>query len=106
MRIGLTAGGSSVDRIAEQAVQAEADGFTSLWFPGAVGGDPLVAMALAGRSTSSTSSTELGTAVADQITALFAAGATDVWAAPFPVGDDRSGSRRRTRALLAELAAS
>jgi hypothetical protein len=27
-----------------------------------------------------------------------------VWAAPFPVGDDRSGSRRRTRALLKELA--
>lgn len=60
MRIGLTAGGSSVDRIVEQAVQAEADGFTSLWFPGAVGGDPLVAMALAGRATSSI---ELGTAV-------------------------------------------
>jgi F420-dependent oxidoreductase-like protein len=60
MRIGLTAGGSSVDRIVEQALQAEADGFTSLWFPGAVGGDPLVAMALAGRATSTI---ELGTAV-------------------------------------------
>ena len=44
-------------------------------------------------------------AVTAQIEALFAAGATDVWAAPFPVGDDRSGSRRRTRALLEELAA-
>ena len=40
-----------------------------------------------------------------QIEALFAAGVTDFWAAPFPVGDDRSASRRRTRALLAELAA-
>ena len=29
---------------------------------------------------------------------LFDAGATDVWAAPFPVGDDRSASRKRTRA--------
>jgi F420-dependent oxidoreductase-like protein len=44
-------------------------------------------------------------AVTAQIEALFAAGATDVWAAPFPVGDDRSASRRRTRALLKELAA-
>jgi F420-dependent oxidoreductase-like protein len=45
-------------------------------------------------------------AVAAQIQALFDAGATDVWAAPFPVGDDRSASRRRTRDLLKDLAAS
>jgi alkanesulfonate monooxygenase SsuD/methylene tetrahydromethanopterin reductase-like flavin-dependent oxidoreductase (luciferase family) len=32
-------------------------------------------------------------------------GVTDVVAAPFPVGDDRSASRHRTRALLKELAA-
>jgi len=37
-------------------------------------------------------------AVTKQVEALFAAGATDLWAAPFPVGEDRSGSRRRTRA--------
>jgi alkanesulfonate monooxygenase SsuD/methylene tetrahydromethanopterin reductase-like flavin-dependent oxidoreductase (luciferase family) len=43
--------------------------------------------------------------VAAQIEALFAAGATDVWAAPFAVGDDASASRARTRALLIELAA-
>jgi F420-dependent oxidoreductase-like protein len=43
-------------------------------------------------------------AVTARIEALFAAGATDVWAAPFPVGDDRSASRARTRALLQELA--
>jgi alkanesulfonate monooxygenase SsuD/methylene tetrahydromethanopterin reductase-like flavin-dependent oxidoreductase (luciferase family) len=43
-------------------------------------------------------------AVTAQIEALFEAGATDVWAAPFPVGDDRAESRRRTRALLKELA--
>jgi F420-dependent oxidoreductase-like protein len=42
-------------------------------------------------------------AVADQIEALFAAGATDFWAAPFPVGDDSKASRARTRALLASL---
>jgi F420-dependent oxidoreductase-like protein len=40
-----------------------------------------------------------------QIEALFEAGATDVWAAPFAVGDDRDASRQRTRALLRELAA-
>ena len=45
-------------------------------------------------------------AVAAQIAALFEAGASDVWAAPFPVGDDRSASRARTRALLMELARS
>jgi F420-dependent oxidoreductase-like protein len=42
--------------------------------------------------------------VAAQIRALFEAGATDLWAAPFPVGDDAAGSRVRTRALLASLA--
>jgi F420-dependent oxidoreductase-like protein len=60
MRIGLTGGASSVDRMIEQAQRAEADGFTSLWYASAVGGDPLVAMALAGRATTSI---ELGTAV-------------------------------------------
>jgi alkanesulfonate monooxygenase SsuD/methylene tetrahydromethanopterin reductase-like flavin-dependent oxidoreductase (luciferase family) len=43
--------------------------------------------------------------VGQAVTALFDAGATDVWAAPFPVGDDRSASRRRTRALLRDLVA-
>jgi alkanesulfonate monooxygenase SsuD/methylene tetrahydromethanopterin reductase-like flavin-dependent oxidoreductase (luciferase family) len=42
--------------------------------------------------------------VARQVLALFEAGATDVWAAPFPVGDDAPASRARTRALLASLA--
>ena len=42
--------------------------------------------------------------VAAQITDLFEAGATDVWAAPYPVGEDSSASRARTRALLEELA--
>jgi F420-dependent oxidoreductase-like protein len=60
MRIGLNGAGSSVDRIVEQAVEAEAAGFTSLWYPSAIAGDPMVAMAFAGRATSSI---ELGTAV-------------------------------------------
>ena len=42
--------------------------------------------------------------VAAQLQGLLDAGATDVWAAIFPVGDDASGSRRRTRELLQELA--
>lgn len=60
MRIGLTGGGSSVDKIVAQAQLAESEGFTSLWYASAVGGDPLVAMAIAGRATSTI---ELGTAV-------------------------------------------
>src|SRR5436190_6833000 len=60
MRIGLNGGASTVDRMVEQAVEAEADGFSSLWYPSAVAGDPLVAMAIAGRATTTL---ELGTAV-------------------------------------------
>jgi F420-dependent oxidoreductase-like protein len=60
MRIGLTGGGTTADRIIQQAVDAEADGFSSLWYASAVFGDPLVAMALAGRATSTI---ELGTSV-------------------------------------------
>lgn len=60
MRIGLTGGGATVDRVVEQAVQAEAEGFTSLWYASVVTGDPLVAMAIAGRATTRI---ELGTAV-------------------------------------------
>lgn len=60
MRIGLTGGGATVDRIVAQARQAEADGFTTLWYASEVCGDPLVAMAIAG---SKTSAIELGTAV-------------------------------------------
>jgi F420-dependent oxidoreductase-like protein len=41
--------------------------------------------------------------VASQLRALVAAGASDVWAAIFPVGEDRAASRARTRALLREL---
>jgi F420-dependent oxidoreductase-like protein len=60
MRIGLPGLGSNPDQIIRQAEKAEADGFSSLWYASAVGGDPVTAMALAGRATSSI---ELGTAI-------------------------------------------
>jgi F420-dependent oxidoreductase-like protein len=60
MRIGLTGGGATVDKVVAQAKQAEDDGFTSLWYASLVTGDPLVAIAVAGRETSRI---ELGTAV-------------------------------------------
>ncbi|MGZ4710739.1 MAG: TIGR03564 family F420-dependent LLM class oxidoreductase [Acidimicrobiales bacterium] len=60
MRIGLTGGASTVDKMVEQAERAEADGFTSLWYASVVGGDPLVPMAIVGRATHRI---ELGTAV-------------------------------------------
>jgi len=60
VRIGLTGSGATVDKVAEHAKRAEADGFCSLWYASVVTGDPLVAMALAGRETATI---ELGTAV-------------------------------------------
>jgi F420-dependent oxidoreductase-like protein len=60
VRVGLTGGGATVDKVVRQAKQAEADGFTSLWYASVVTGDPLVAMAMAGRETTRI---ELGTAV-------------------------------------------
>jgi F420-dependent oxidoreductase-like protein len=66
MRIGLGAGAATIDRIVEQAVEAEAARFTTLWYPSQVLGDPLAAIAVAGRATSSI---ELGTAVLQTYTA-------------------------------------
>ncbi len=60
MRIGLSAGATTVERAIEQAEEAEKAGFSSLWYPGAVSGDPLVQMAFAGRATTGI---ELGTSV-------------------------------------------
>jgi F420-dependent oxidoreductase-like protein len=60
MRIGLSGGAATVDKMVEQAERAETDGFTSLWYAGAVAGDPVTAMTLAGRATASI---ELGTSV-------------------------------------------
>jgi alkanesulfonate monooxygenase SsuD/methylene tetrahydromethanopterin reductase-like flavin-dependent oxidoreductase (luciferase family) len=60
VKIGLSAGANTVERAIEQAQEAEQAGFTSLWYPGAVGGEPLVQMAFAGRATTRI---ELGTSV-------------------------------------------
>ncbi len=66
MRIGLTGGASTVDRMVDQAARAEAEGFSTMWYPGAVGGDPLVAMPIVARGTTSI---ELGTSVVQTYTA-------------------------------------
>ncbi len=60
MRIGLPGYGSTPEKMVRQAERAEADGFSSLWYASAVGGDPLIAMTLAARATSRI---EVGTAV-------------------------------------------
>jgi F420-dependent oxidoreductase-like protein len=60
MRIGLLGSGTTAGEIVREAKQAEAGGFSSLWYSGVVAGDPLVAMAIAGRETARI---ELGTAV-------------------------------------------
>ncbi len=60
MKIGLNGAASTVERMIDAAVAAEAEGFSTLWYPSAVAGDPLVAIALAGRATTSL---ELGTSV-------------------------------------------
>jgi F420-dependent oxidoreductase-like protein len=56
----LSGGGATIARIIEQAREAERDGFSSLWYPSATGGDPLVPIGVAGRETTTI---ELGTAV-------------------------------------------
>ena len=66
MRIGLNGGGATVERMIEQAKQAEAEGFSALWYPSAVAGDPVTPMAVVGRETSSI---ELGTSVLQTYTA-------------------------------------
>jgi len=66
VNIGLSGGAASVAKMVEQAQRAEADGFTSLWYASAVGGDPLVAMAMAGAATTHI---ELGTSVLQTYTA-------------------------------------
>jgi len=60
MRIGLSGGAASAERMVEQAVRAESEGFSSLWYASAIGGDPLVAIAFAGKATTAI---ELGTSV-------------------------------------------
>ncbi len=60
MRIGISGGGTTVDRLIDQAAEAEADGFTSLWYAGASGVDPFVVVPLVGRATTRI---ELGTSI-------------------------------------------
>ncbi len=60
MRIGITGSGTTVDAVVAQAIDAEAEGFSALWYSSMVCGDPLIAMALAARATTRI---ELGTAV-------------------------------------------
>ena len=60
MRIGLSGGGATVDRMVDQLKEAEADGFTSMWYAGAIGVDPLVLLPLLARETTSI---ELGTSI-------------------------------------------
>jgi len=81
MRIGLSGAATTIDRIIEQAQRAETEGFTSLWYAGAVFGDPLIAITAAARDTSSI---ELGTSVLQTYPshpAVMAARATAVAAA-------------------------
>lgn len=66
MRIGLTASAVTVEAAVRQVVQAEADGFASMWFSSPLLGDPVAGMVVAGRATSSI---ELGTAVLQTYTA-------------------------------------
>jgi F420-dependent oxidoreductase-like protein len=60
MRLGITARGDTVDELIEFAGRAERDGFHTLWHSHLLLGDPLVPIAVTGRSTSSI---ELGTSV-------------------------------------------
>lgn len=60
LKIGLSGGGSTVDRMVDQLVEAEDDGFTTLWYAGALGTDPLVLIPLLGRATSRI---EMGTSI-------------------------------------------
>ena len=60
MRIGLSGANGSVERVVEHARAAEAEGFTSLWYPGASAGDPLIPVAHAGRATTTI---EVGTSI-------------------------------------------
>ena len=66
MRISLTGGGPSVDRIIDSARKAEADGFSGLWFPGGGGAlDPLVLLGVVGRATERI---QLGTSIVQTYT--------------------------------------
>lgn len=60
MRIGLSGRTTGKQRIENQARESERDGFSTLWYPGGGGGDPLTAIIHAGLATEHI---DLGTAV-------------------------------------------
>jgi len=62
MRIGLAAreSAATVDEVLEEVQQAEGDGFSSFWFASPVLGDPMAAIGVIGRETSTI---ELGTSI-------------------------------------------
>ena len=60
MRIGLSGGAASAARMVEQVKEAEAAGYSSMWYPSAIGIDPLAAMAMAGAASERI---ELGTSI-------------------------------------------
>lgn len=60
MRIGISGGAATIDRLLDQAVRAEEDGFAALWYAGASAHDPLAALPLIAKATSRI---ELGTSV-------------------------------------------
>jgi F420-dependent oxidoreductase-like protein len=88
VRIGISGGGSTVERAVAQAVEAERDGLTSLWYTSG-GGDPLALVVAVGLATSSI---ELGTAVLPTylahpaLMAQRAATLADVIGRPFTLG--------------------
>src|SRR3954447_3205690 len=83
MRIGLNGGAASIEKMIEQAQRAEADGFSALWYPSAVAGDPVTPMAVVGRATSTI---ELGTSVLQTYTTHPVLQANRVAAAAFAMG--------------------
>jgi F420-dependent oxidoreductase-like protein len=60
LRIGISGGGATPDRFVDQAVEAEEDGFTTVWYAGGSGIDQFVILPVIGRATSRI---ELGTSI-------------------------------------------
>src|SRR3954452_13788224 len=83
MRIGLNGGAASIEKMIEQAQRAEADGFSALWYPSAVAGDPVAPMAVVGRETRTI---ELGTSVLQTYTTHPVLQANRIAAAAFAMG--------------------
>ncbi len=98
MRIGLTSWASTIDALVDQAVQAEA----ATLYASRPNFQRVVEL---GGAASAADTAIVGdeASVTAQLPSLLDAGATDIHAAIFPVGDDPQASVRRTRELLAGL---